>query len=157
MGFWILANAPSDIYFVAAGAGGPVPYRIYVDSGVVMLCVFALAPASPLIAAAGFVYFLFCTPLFRWTLIFLYKPKFDIGGQRFPFIFDMCVSGMVVGQILLIAMMSLKAAIGPAIAAFIPMIPTIVHRYTLRRRYLRAFNDAALLQTSLLVRQLEAF
>ena len=138
------------ILFYAAGA--PVPYRIYVDSGVVMLCVFALAPASPLIAPAAFVYFLFCTPLLRWTMIFLYKPRFDMGGSRFPFIFDMCVSGMVVGQILLIAMMSLKQAAGPALAAALPMIPTIFFRYVVRRRYLRAFADAALLQTSLLVR-----
>jgi hypothetical protein len=116
-----------------------------------MLCVFALAPASPLIAPAAFIYFLFCTPMLRWTMIFLYKPKFDIGGQRFPFIFDMCISGMFVGQVLLVAMMALKLAIGPAFAAFCPMIPTLFYRYVLRRRYLRAFNDAALLQTSLLV------
>eukprot|EP00934_Nitzschia_sp_Nitz4_P000795 Nitzschia sp. Nitz4//scaffold32_size149145//19447//26119//NITZ4_002866-RA/size149145-augustus-gene-0.25-mRNA-1//1//CDS//3329548030//795//frame0 len=132
------------------GAGGPVPYRIYVDSGVVMFCVFALAPASPLIAAAAFCYFFFCTPLLRWTLIFLYKPKFDIGGGRFPIIFDICVSGMVVGQVLLVSMMTLKRAVGPAVGAFLPMIPTIWFRYFVRRRYLRAFNDAALLQTSLL-------
>ena len=116
-----------------------------------MLCVFALAPASPLIAPAAFVYFLFCTPLLRWTMIFLYKPRFDMGGSRFPFIFDMCVSGMVVGQILLVAMMSLKQAAGPALAAALPLIPTIFFRYVVRRRYLRAFTDAALLQTSLLV------
>ena len=133
------------------GAGSPVPYRIYVDSGVVMLCLFALAPASPLIAVAAFAYFLFCTPLLRWTMIFLYKPKFDIGGQRFPFLFDICVSGIVVGQVLQITMMSLKRAVGPAFMAFLPIIPTILYRYTLRKRYLRAFKDVALLQTSLLV------
>lgn len=74
-----------------------------------------------------------------------------MGGSRFPFIFDMCVSGMVVGQILLMAMMLLKQAAGPAVAAFVPLVPTLVYRYIVRRRYLRAFTDAALLQTSLLV------
>ena len=74
-----------------------------------------------------------------------------MGGSRFPFIFDMCVSGMVVGQILLVAMMSLKQAAGPALAAALPLVPTIFFRYVVRRRYLRAFTDAALLQTSLLV------
>jgi hypothetical protein len=121
-----------------------------VDSSVVMLCLFALAPASPLIAAAAFCYFLICTPMLRWTMIFLYKPKFDMGGYRFKFIFDMCVSGMVVGQILLIAMMSSKRAAGPALAAAIPLIPTIAFRYTTRKRYLRSFDDVALLQSSLL-------
>ncbi|CAJ1945572.1 unnamed protein product [Cylindrotheca closterium] len=132
------------------GAGPPIPYRIYVDSGVVLLCLFGLAPASPLIAPAACLYFLLCLPLLRWTMIFLYKPKFDVGGGRFPFIFDVCVSGMVVGQILLFTMMLLKKATGPALAAIIPFLPTIFYRYKLRRKYLRAFEDAALLQTSLL-------
>jgi hypothetical protein len=57
------------------GSGGPIPYRIYVDSGVVMLCLFALAPASPLIAIAAFFYFVFCIPILRWVLLFLHKPK----------------------------------------------------------------------------------
>lgn len=128
-----------------------MPYRIYVDSGVVLLCVFALGPASPLIAPAAFTYFLLCVPLLRWTMIFLYRPKFDMGGGRFPFIFDICVSGIITSQILLIAMMVLKAAIGPAVAAFLPMIPTLWFRHFVRKRYLKAFKDAALLQTSLLV------
>lgn len=134
------------------GAGPPIPYRIYVDSGVVLLCLFALAPSSPLIAPAAFIYFLVCLPLLRWTMIFLYKPKIDVGGGRFPFIFDVLVSGMVVGQVLLTTMMLLKQATGPALAAIMPFLPTIFYRYTLRRKYLRAFEDAALLQTSLLVR-----
>jgi len=132
------------------GAGGPVPYRIYVDSGVVMLCVFALAPASPLIAASALAYFVVFTPMLRWTLIFLYRPKYDLGGGRFPFIFDVCISGVIAGQTFLFAMMILKRATGPAIAAVCPMIPTLWFRYFVRKRYLRAFLDAALLQTSLL-------
>lgn len=90
--------------------------------------------------------------MLRWTIIFLYRPKFDVGGGRFPFIFDICISGLLLGQILLVTMMVLKAAIGPAILAFLPMVPTIWFRHFVRSRYLRAFNDAALLQTSLLVR-----
>lgn len=132
------------------GSGGPVPYRIYVDSGVVMLCLFALAPASPLISFAAFVYFLVCVPILRWTSIFLYRPRFDIGGKRFPFCVDMLVSGMLVGNMMLVAMMMRRRAFGPAFAAFIPIIPTIAYRLILRRRYMKAFNDVALLQTSLL-------
>jgi len=132
------------------GSGGPIPYRIYVDSGVVMLCLLALAPASPLIAIAAFVYFLFCVPMLRWVLIFLYKPRFDIGGARFPFIFDMCVSGMIAGQSLLGTMLLIRKAFGPAIVAFFPLIPTLFYRWILLKRYLNAFTDVALLQTSLL-------
>lgn len=132
------------------GSGGPIPYRLYCDSGMVMLCLLALAPASPLIAIAAFAYFLFCVPMLRWVLIFLYKPKFDIGGARFPFIFDMCVSGMIAGQILLGAMLFIRKAFGPAFMAFFPLLPTIFYRWVLLKRYLKAFTDVALLQTSLL-------
>ena len=134
MGTWFNCNSNSIYTPNTLGAGAPVPYRIYVDSGVVMLCLFALAPASPLIAPAAMLYFFLCTPLLRWTMIFLYKPKFDIGGQRFPFICDICISGMVVGQILLTTMMALKRAPGPAALAGLPLIPTIWYRYTLSKK-----------------------
>lgn len=132
------------------GSGGPIPYRIYVDSGVVMLCLLALAPASPLIAIACLVYFLFCVPMLRWVLIFLYKPKFDIGGARFPFIFDMCVSGVLAGQILLGAMLFIRKAFGPACMAIFPFPITLFYRWVLLKKYLKRFTDVALLQTSLL-------
>jgi hypothetical protein len=132
------------------GTGGPVPYRIYVNSGVVMLCLFVLAPASPLIAAAAFMYFLFCVPMLQWTMIFLYKPRFDLGRKRFPFCFNMIISGMLVGNSLHIAMMVLRRAYRLAFAAFLPTLPTIAYRWILRRRYMKAFDDVALLQTSLL-------
>jgi hypothetical protein len=57
---------------------------------------------------------------------------------------------MIVGQILLTTMMALKEAVGPGIMAALPIIPTIMFRLSSRKRYLRPFLDAALLQTSLL-------
>lgn len=110
----------------------------------------ALAPASPIVAPACFVYFLMFQPILRRNLIFMYRPKFDGGGFRWPFIFDMCIACCVAGEILLTTQMILKQAAGPAIAAAIPMLPTILYHRAMKRRYLRAFEDAALLQTSLL-------
>jgi hypothetical protein len=34
---------------MGGGPGGPIPYRIYIDGGVVFVCVIALAPQSPLV------------------------------------------------------------------------------------------------------------
>ena len=132
------------------GPGQPTPYRIYVDSGIVLLCLLALAPSSPLVAPACFVYYLVFQPILRRNLIFMYRPKFDGGGFRWPVIFDMCISCVVYGQILLTTQMILKEAVGPAIAAAIPILPTLIFHRGMRRKYLRAFEDAALLQTSML-------
>ena len=132
------------------GPGGVTPYRLYVDSATVLMCVLALAPASPLVAPASFFYFLFCQPMLRRNAIFVYRPKYDGGGLRFPFMFDMVISSLIVAQILLTTQMALKQAVGPAIAAGMPIPFTMFFSHTMKARYLRAYTDAALLQTSLL-------
>jgi hypothetical protein len=132
------------------GAGNRVPYRWYVESGMVLMFVLALAPAAPVLAPFAVMYFIVCNPILRHILIFTYKPQFDAGGIRFVFLFDMVISSMLVGQILMSVMMALKNAGGAAAAAILLSIPTIVFRRTCRRRFLGAFQDAALLQTSLL-------
>lgn len=135
---------------MGGGPGGPLPYRVYIDSGTVFLCLVALAPASPLVAPCALFYFLYCAPLWRRNCIFMYRPKFDTGGIRWPLLFDICISSMLVGQILLTTMMALKEAVGPAFLAACPIVPTILFRKMKRTRYLRAYLDAGLLQTSLL-------
>lgn len=135
---------------MGGGPGGPIPYRIYVDSGVVFLCTIALAPVCPLIAPTALLYFLYCSPLWRRNLIFMYRPKFDTGGLRWPFLSDVVIQSIIVAQILLSTVMSLKKALGPAILAAVPIIPTIIQRRALHKRFLKSYKDAALLQTSLL-------
>ncbi|KAL7557538.1 hypothetical protein ACA910_019251 [Epithemia clementina (nom. ined.)] len=132
------------------GPGPPPPYRLYVDSGVVLMCLLALSPASPLVAPAAFVYFLWCQPLLRRCCIFVYRPKFDGGGLRWPFIFDMIISSLLVGQVLLTIQMVLKQAVGPAMAAAGAMLPTLLSVMNMKKKFLRSFRDVALLQTSLL-------
>jgi len=130
------------------GPGGPIPYRIYIDSGVVFLCVVALAPVSPLVAPAALIYFLYCTPLWRRNCIYIYRPKFDTGGLRWPFLSDVLISSLCVAQVLLTTAMALKEAIGPAILSALPLINIILHRRAHRRQYLKSYLDCALLQTS---------
>lgn len=130
------------------GPGGPIPYRIYVDSGVVLMSTFGLAPASPLVAPVAFLYFVFCQPLFRRNLIFIYRPNFDGGGLRWPFVFDMCISCMVMGALLLGGQMGLKQAPLPALLAGMTIPYVLIVGRDARDKYLKAFHDAALLQTA---------
>jgi Calcium-dependent channel, 7TM region, putative phosphate/Late exocytosis, associated with Golgi transport len=132
------------------GPGGSVPYRIYIDSGVVLMCTLTLAPAAPIVAPAAMTYFLFLQPLLRRNLIFMYRPRFDGGGFRWPFIFDMCISAVYLAILLLTVQMALKQAAGPAAAAAITVIPLHFFQKSTKLRFLRAFEDAGLLQTSLL-------
>ena len=108
---------------LGGGPGGHTPYRIYIDCGVVFLCLMALAPLSPLVAPAAMMYFLFCAPLWRRNCIFIYRPMFDTGGARWPFLLDVSISSIVIAQILLATLMGFKKAFGPCILVLFPVIP----------------------------------
>lgn len=135
---------------MGGGPGGPIPYRIYVDGGVVFLCVVALAPQSPLVAPVALLYYFFCVPLWRRNCIFMYRPKFDSGGERWPFLSDMLITSIFMGQFLLTLQMVLADAYGPALFSSIPALPTYLYRNFLISCFRRAYDDAGLLQTSLL-------
>jgi len=84
----------------SGGMNGPeVPYRIYVDSGTAFLCIVGLSFASPLVAPAALAYYLMAVPLLRRNSIFIYRPRYDGGGFRFPFLFDVFISSMALGQV----------------------------------------------------------
>jgi hypothetical protein len=101
-------------------------------------------------------------------------PRFHATGARWPFIFDMVISVMMVGgmgseglvdcywndathinlilraAILLTTQMALKQAVGPAVLSALPILPIYLFQQSMKAKFLKAFNDAALLQTSLL-------
>jgi len=78
----------------------------------------------------------------------MYRPKFDAGGLRWPFLADIFVTSIFAAQVLLTMVMVLRRAWGPASLAALSIIPPILHRRATRLKYLNSYNDAALLQTS---------
>lgn len=114
------------------------------------LCVVALAPQSPLVAPVALLYYLVCVPLWRRNCIFMYRPKFDSGGEHWPFLSDMLITSLFMGQFLLTLQMILRDAYGPALMAAFPSVPTYLFRNYLVKRFRGAYEDAGLLQTSLL-------
>lgn len=99
------------------GPGGTTPYRLYIDGGLVLLCSVTLAPASPLVSVAAYLYFLWSAPLLKRNLVFIYRPNLDAGGARWPFLFDMLIISLFCGQVLMTASKSRLSCI-----LFHPMI-----------------------------------
>jgi hypothetical protein len=87
------------VSFLNSGPGGPPPYRIYIDSGTVFLCTVALGPVCPTIAPFAFLYFCVMNPLLRWMLIFVYRPKYDGGGNKWPILHDVIISTLILSQV----------------------------------------------------------
>lgn len=135
---------------IGGGPGGPTPYRMFVDSGVVLMCCVALGPASPLVAPAALMYFSFCEPLLRRNCIFVYRQRYDDGGLRWTFIFDMIISALVVSQLLMSLQMTLKTAYGCSVFSALAIPTTIYFQWSVKKRYKPSFENTALLRTTLL-------
>ena len=93
------SNISFSSLVVFRGPGGIVPYRVYVNSGVIFLCVVALAPLCPMVAPFSMLYFLFITPLLKWGHIFVYRPTFDAGGMRWPLLHNILMTAVIVSQV----------------------------------------------------------
>eukprot|EP00531_Pseudo-nitzschia_arenysensis_P017328 CAMPEP_0116148558 /NCGR_PEP_ID=MMETSP0329-20121206/18442_1 /TAXON_ID=697910 /ORGANISM="Pseudo-nitzschia arenysensis, Strain B593" /LENGTH=1181 /DNA_ID=CAMNT_0003644741 /DNA_START=112 /DNA_END=3657 /DNA_ORIENTATION=- len=130
------------------GPGGPPPYRIYVDSGVVFMCMASLAPVVPIIAPAACLYYVMFIPILRWLHIFVYRPFYDGGGNRLPIIHEMIISSLVLGQILLGSVLFLKQSFLFGLATSLMPIPTYLFSTWTKEKFKRSYEDAALWQTS---------
>lgn len=80
----------------------------------------------------------------------MYRPRFDSGGEHWPFLSDMLFGSLYMGQFLLTLQMVLKDAYGPAILAALPSGATYLFRNGLIKQFRKPYDDAGLLQTSLL-------
>ena len=117
--------------------------------GCILVCSGACSTITP-VAPVALLYFLVCVSLWRRNCIFLDRPKFDSGGERWPFLSDMLIASLSVGQFLLALQMVMRDAHGPALFAAFPSVPTFLYRNYLVQHFRKAYEDAGSLQTSLL-------
>lgn len=119
--------------------------------------------------------YLVVIPMLRWLVIFTYRPQFDGGGLRWPFLHNILISSMIWSQvrsvvrqdfplyalksilnfalflyvkILLAAMMAVKRTYGVSVLAGLAIIPTFYFDVLCRDRFLKSYEDSGLLQTS---------
>mmetsp|Transcript_7890 Transcript_7890/g.23229 ORF Transcript_7890/g.23229 Transcript_7890/m.23229 type:complete len:535 (+) Transcript_7890:737-2341(+) len=130
------------------GAGGPTPFRIYVDSGIVLLCIVGLSPMVPIVAPIATIYFMVVQPMLRWLLIFVYRPRYDTGGERWPLCHQIIISSLIMAQILTSVTLALKGSLGGAILIGCCTFPTFMFGLWTEERFLRPYKDTAMLQTS---------
>lgn len=132
------------------GMGGPLPFRLYVDSSVVLLCALTFTIISPLVLPCTFIYFLLTTPLWRRQLILVYRPMFDAGGMRWPFLFTVVMSALYMSIILVSLVLLLKNMYTPAILSILALIPSIDFHRSCNMRFRAAYSDVGLMQAGLI-------
>ena len=132
------------------GMGGPIPFRVYVDSSVVLLCALTFCVISPLVLPCAFIYFLVTVPLWRRQLLLVYRPMFDAGGMRWPFLFNVVMSALYLSQMLVGLVLLLKNMYTPSILTFLTTVLTIDFHLSCNRRFRQAYFDIGLMQSGLI-------
>jgi Calcium-dependent channel, 7TM region, putative phosphate len=112
------------------------------------MCITSLAPTAPLIAPFATLYYMIFIPMLRWLHIFVYRPKYDAGGARFPIYHDIIVSSLILGQVLISASLLLKEGIVSGVIVFAMAFPTFFFSRWTKEQFKRSYMDAGLLQTS---------
>lgn len=130
------------------GPGGVVPYRIYVNVGIIFLCVVALAPLCPMLAPVGMLCLLFIIPMMKWSHIFVYRPIFDAGGKKWPLLHDIMMTAVFGSQIVLTISFVLKKGFIVAILSALSTTLTWTFGTVCKDTFGQSYSDAALLQTS---------
>jgi len=128
--------------------GGPPPYRIYVDSGVVFMCITSIAPSCPIIAPIASVYYMLFIPMLRWLHIFVYRPWYDGGGHRLPVIHEIIISSLILGQWLTGSVLLLRQSFILGLITMLMSLPTYWFSAWTKEKFERSYEDAGLFQTS---------
>jgi len=132
------------------GMGGPLPFRVYVDSSVVLLCAITFSIVSPLVVPFALIYFATTIPLWRRQLLLVYRPMFDAGGMRWPFLFMAAMSALYLSIVLIAAILLLKNMFTPSIIAILAIIPAIDFHLSCNKRFKKAYSDIGLMQAGLI-------
>jgi hypothetical protein len=112
------------------------------------MCIVAIAPVCPLIAPLVLAYFVMMLLMLRWLLTFVYRPWYDAGGNKWPALHEIILSATIFGQVLLASILLLRNSNIPGLVIALSVLPTFLFSQNCKEKFLRAYNDSSLLQTS---------
>lgn len=100
-----------------------------------------------MIGPFSFLYNVFIAPMLRWLLVFGYRPTFDGGGDKWPYLHHMIITSLLLGQLITGVTLCTKGNALEGFFILFLMIPTLVYNNIIFEKFNRPFQDAALLQS----------
>lgn len=132
------------------GHGGPLPYRDYVDSSVVVICSLTFCIISPLVTVASAIYFLIAIPCYRRQALFVNRPSFIDGASRFTFLSN-CVMGSLYTAVVFSGVtFFFKNMFIQSLLCFLTIFPLVDFQKSIFKSFGVPFKDVGLMQAGLI-------
>ncbi|KDO18856.1 hypothetical protein SPRG_15855 [Saprolegnia parasitica CBS 223.65] len=111
-----------------------------------VLLTLTFSPMSPLMAYFGALFFTLSEVVYRRQLLFVYDPNVHTTGAYWPHLYTFVMTALVVAQSTLLGVLSLKQAPGPATAALLLPVLTLLFHLHVVALYPRTAANLPLLE-----------
>lgn len=121
-------------------------FQFFKYSGGAMLILFlgiTYSTLSPLVPACAVIYFGLAYITFRYLLLFTSYQEWDGGGELFPGFYWGTMIGLILKQVVVIAVLGLKKAPAPAAVCLVPTILTICFTFIINKRFSEISEDGS--------------
>jgi len=90
---------------------------------VMMICL-SFAPIAPLIVIPGLIYFAYAQLVYRYSLCYVYEPRFEIGGGFWPHVCKWVIRMMYLSQFFMLSVFVLRSFFAGICGAFVMLFVT---------------------------------
>ncbi|CEG35776.1 hypothetical protein L914_11304 [Plasmopara halstedii] len=105
------------------------PTNSLADCFLVLLVTLTFAPIAPLVCYFTWLFFFMAEIVYRRQILYVYKPTCFALGAYWPRLFKFCIIALVVAQLTLIGILSLKKAAIPSIMITVLIIIVLLFSY----------------------------
>ncbi|RLN62222.1 hypothetical protein BBJ29_005806 [Phytophthora kernoviae] len=105
------------------------PTSTLADCFLVLLVTLTFAPIAPLVCYFTWFFFFMAEVVYRRQVLCVYKPMVFAYGAFWPRLYKFCIIGLVVAQLTLIGLLSLKKASAPVIAVVVLVVIVLLFNY----------------------------
>ncbi|TDH68696.1 hypothetical protein CCR75_005172 [Bremia lactucae] len=111
------------------------PTNILADCFLVLLLTLTFAPIAPLVCYFTCFFFVVAEIVYRRQIVCVYKPMRFALGAYWPRLYNFCIIALVVAQLTLIGILSLKKAAIPSIIIIVLVIIVLIFNYQVLSLY----------------------
>eukprot|EP00048_Salpingoeca_helianthica_P000283 m.40568 g.40568 ORF g.40568 m.40568 type:complete len:766 (-) comp10358_c0_seq2:92-2389(-) len=131
-----------------AWSPGPFEYESHVPTDMLMVLIgLTYATVAPAMLPFSLAYFATAFTVNRYNMLYVHKRKFETGAVFFPNIFDRVMAGVVIYELTMVGILSIKQAV-LQVPLLLPLLAYTLHFWVSRNRTYRRIGSVLALDVA---------